>query len=95
MSTMSTKRTRNSCPNLYNNFAKPFSTVCPVSISSQISGPRPPNFLQADSKLAGDRTSLGKTFHGKFPEIFLEILFWKFFYENAERSVAFGEWIIT
>jgi hypothetical protein len=37
--------------NLYNNLAKPLCTVCAVSISSQTSGPRPPKFLQADSKL--------------------------------------------
>jgi hypothetical protein len=37
--------------NLYNNLAKPFCTVCAVSISSQTNGPRPPQFLQADSKL--------------------------------------------
>jgi hypothetical protein len=33
---------------------KPFSTVCPFSISSQTNGPSPPKFLQADSKLAAE-----------------------------------------
>jgi hypothetical protein len=32
---------------LYNNLARPFTTVCAFSISSQTRGPRPPNFSQA------------------------------------------------
>jgi hypothetical protein len=37
--------------NLYNNFAKPFSTVCTDPFYGLTSGPRPPRFSQADPKL--------------------------------------------
>jgi hypothetical protein len=52
---------------------KPFTTVCAVSISSQTSRPRPPKFLQADSKLdvEGHRhqKKLNKNFHENFSEL--------------------------
>jgi hypothetical protein len=36
--------------NLYNNLAKPFSTVCTDPFYSQTSGPRPQKISQADPK---------------------------------------------
>jgi hypothetical protein len=39
---------------LYNNLAKPFTTVVALSTLSQTSRPRPPNFLQAYRKLAAE-----------------------------------------
>jgi hypothetical protein len=38
--------------NLCNNLTKPFTTVGADPIYAQISGPRPPNFFQANLKLA-------------------------------------------
>jgi hypothetical protein len=65
--------TKNIDLDLYNNLDKPFTTVCAVSISSQTSRPRPPNFLQADSKLDVEgrrhQKKLNKNFHEKFSEL--------------------------
>jgi hypothetical protein len=64
---------------------KPFTTVCAVSISSQTSRPRPPKFLQADSKLDVEgrrhQKNKNKNFHGNFSELkkkMVKIIFGEF-----------------
>jgi hypothetical protein len=62
---------------LYNNLAKPFTTVCPFSISSQASGPRHPKFSQADSNLKAYFF-----FWNFFLKFFLYFFFfWNFFFK--------------
>jgi hypothetical protein len=85
---------------LYNNLSKPLCTVCSFSISCQTSGPSPPpNFRRHAPNWMWNRDSQKKIEKKNFTEnlkkkIFFAIFFTKFFHENAERSVAFGECII-
>jgi hypothetical protein len=75
---------------LYNNLAKPFSTVCTDPFYGQTSGPRPPKFSRADPKLDVEsrmpKKIETKNFTKKNSEIFLKFLFEFFFMKT--RSVA-------
>jgi hypothetical protein len=70
--------------NLYNNLAKPFSTVCTDPFYGQTSGPRPQKFSQTDSKLDVKSRLPKKIGKNKFHDFFL--LFLKF--SRKTRSVT-------
>jgi hypothetical protein len=76
--------------NLYNNLAKPFSTVCTDPFYRQTTGPRPPKFSQTDPKLDVKSRLPKKIGKKNFTKFFL---FFEIFQENSQRSGAFGEYI--
>jgi hypothetical protein len=75
---------------LYNNLDKPFSTVCTDPFYGQTSGPRPPNFSQADPKLDVECRLPKKIEKKKFHKIFFKIKIF-FFIKTRSVSGAFGE----
>jgi hypothetical protein len=79
------KRVAEQAASLYNNLAKPFTTVGADLFYSQTSGPRPPKHLQAYLKLAAEDKS-PKKLEKKFTENFL--IFFSEFFSMKTRSVA-------
>jgi hypothetical protein len=69
-------------------------TVCAFSISSQTSGPRPPQIfagmLQIGCETVIAKKNLKKKIHGKFSEFFFEIIFWNFFLNFFFENVVSG-----
>jgi hypothetical protein len=70
---------------LYINLSFSLCTVCPFSISSQTSGPRPPKL-----DVEPCHSKFEKKIHRKSSECFFRkffVIFFEFFYENVERSL--------